>query len=176
MSYTTSSYPNYGASGYPTPKVPSGYQHAQLPNFTPQLMDLYNQQIQSLLGSGGGGLDFLSKLAMGSPEAFESMEAPAYTAFNKTLGQIGTRFSGLGARDSSAFENAVAGAGAELSENLAAKRNALRMQAIQSLLGQSQALYGAKPYENVLSPNQQSSNPFNTLLSGIGASLPFLFL
>lgn len=145
-----------GGSGNNQPKNKiSGYNTAQLPNFTPEMMNLF----QSLLGNIGGGAqqgsNFLSKLASGDEETFAGMEAPAMRNFEKFLGQAGTRFSDLGAQDSSYFENAVSGAGADLSQNLQSQRNVMQQQAIQSLLGNAQSLLGQKPYQNFMLPKQQ---------------------
>lgn len=155
-----------------SPQKISGYKTAQLPNFTPEMMNLF----QSLLGSFGqgaqGGSDFLSKLANGDEETFQGMEAPAMRNFEKFLGQAGTRFADLGAQDSSYFENAVSGAGADLSQNLQSQRNNMQQQAIQSLLNNSQQLLGQHPYQNFIGPNQQKQGTdwgglFGSLLSSI---------
>lgn len=146
-----------GSSGYnPNPKI-SGYKSAQLPTKSPEQMDLLNNLIQSLMGGGGleGGMDFLSKIAGGDQSYFDELEAPAHRQFEGLLGQIGTRFSHMGGRNSNAFENAVSGAGADLSENLQSQRMGLRNQAIQSLLQNSQQLLGINPHENVLAPKSQ---------------------
>lgn len=128
----------------------SGHKLKSIPNFTPQQMQLF----QSLLGGVGGGanagLGFLSKLAGGDESAFEQMEAPAYASFNKTLGQLGSRFSQFGAQDSSAFQNALSGAGSDLAQQLQGQRSQLQSDAISKLLGFSGQLLGQKPYENVL--------------------------
>ena len=120
----------------------SGYKTRNVPNFTPEQMQLFAKLLGGVQGGLGGGLDFLSQLAGGEEGAFEKAEAPAYSAFQKTLGQLGTRFAGLGALDSSAFQNATAGAGQELAENLASKRLGIQQSAIERLLGLSQNLLG----------------------------------
>lgn len=138
------------SSGYQQmPKV-SGYKNVQMPQYTPQQMQFF----QKLMGGVGGGLDqsmnYLQQMAAGDESMFEQMEKPAYTAFDKMLGQIGSRYSGMGARDSSAYENAMAGAGAEMAENLQAKRAQMQQSAIEKLLGMSESLLGQRPYENML--------------------------
>lgn len=128
----------------------SGHKLKSIPNFTPQMMKLF----ESLLGGAGGGanagLGHLSSLAAGEDSAFEQMEAPAYASFNKSLGQIGSRFSQFGAQDSSAFQNSVSGAGQDLAMNLQGQRSQMQNDAISKLLGFSTQLLGQKPYENVL--------------------------
>lgn len=156
MNYNSMAMQGMGPSGSTQPKQKiSGYTTAQMPNFTPEMMNLF----QSLLGSIGGGtnsgIDYLSKIAGGDEEAFGGMEQNAMNQFQKFLGQAGTRFSDLGAQDSSYFENAVSGAGADLTQNLQAQKAQMRQNAIDSLLGNSQKLLGQQPYQNFLAPKQQ---------------------
>lgn len=136
----------------------SGHNLKSIPNFTPQQMQLF----QSLLGGvgqgGNQGLGYLSKLAGGDEASFQQQEAPAYAAFNKSLGQIGSRFSQFGAQDSSAFQNAVSGQGQSLAENLKSQRSQTQQDAISRLLGFSNQLIGQRPYENVL---QKESGGFD---------------
>jgi phage-related protein len=162
-------YPAGGAT--PSSKI-NGYQQVKTPNFTNGQMKLFQQ----LLGSAGGGaekgLDFLSKLAGGDEAAFAQSEQPAYNAFNKNIGNIASRFSQAGGRNSSAFDNAVAGASAEMGQNLQANRASIQQQAIQSLLGQSNTLLGQKPYDNALLADAPDDSPdFGALLAQI---LPLL--
>ncbi len=132
----------------------SGYNIRNVPQFTPQMMQVFQQLLGSLQGGGGleGGVDFLSKLASGDEGAFEKAEAPAYSAFNKMAGQIGSRYSKLGARDSSSFQQAISGGSAQLSENLGEKRLGIQTGAIDKLLGLSEGLLGQRPYETSLDP------------------------
>ena len=146
------SYPSGGSAGS---QNIAGHKLKSVPNFTPQQMHLF----QSLLGGVGGGanqgLGYLSRLASGEEGAFEQQEAPAYSAFNKTLGQIGSRFSQYGAQDSSAFQNALSGAGSQLAQNLQGNRSQIQQDAINRLLGFSQSLLAQNPYENILQQNPQ---------------------
>ena len=142
---------NPGATGSPPPKTHvSGYKQKQIQQYTPEQMQLFQQMLESIMPGISGGTDFLSKLASGDQEAFDEYERPAFRDFEKLLGQIGTRFSHLGAQDSNYFENAVSGAGSELAENLASKRLDIRNKAIESLLSHSHTLLNQRPYENVL--------------------------
>ena len=135
----------------PTSNI-AGYKLRQTPQFTPQQMQLFQQLLGGVEGGGGleGGLGYLSQLAGGEEGAFQQAEAPAYSAFQKGLGQIGSRFSQLGARDSSAFQQAVSGSAAGLGEQLGAQRQGLQQSAIDRLLGLSQSLLGQRPYETQL--------------------------
>ncbi len=132
----------------------SGYNLRNVPQFTPQMMQIFEQLLGSLQGGGGleGGVDFLSQLAGGEEGAFEKAEAPAYSAFNKMAGQIGSRYSQLGARDSSSFQQAISGGAAQLSENLGEKRLGMQTSAIDKILGLSEGLMGQKPYDTSLEP------------------------
>jgi len=161
-------------AGYGAPRQNiAGYKQAQLPTMNPQ----QNQLFQSLLGANQGGAtagtDFLSKLAGGDQSIFQQMEAPAYTAFNKQIGELGSRFSHFGGRNSSGFENAAAGAAGDLGERIGANRSNLQMQAIQALLGQSNQLLNTNTFQNVLTPesHDQSGAQFMGLL---GKLLPIL--
>lgn len=159
-----------GPSGSASPRTAtSGYTARQLPNFTPEMMNLFKSLLGGAQGGAGGGLDFMSKLASGDESAFTSAEAPAYSAFNKTLGQLGSRFSQYGAQDSSAFQNATAGAGQDLAQNLQAQRLGLRQGAIDRLLGLSSSLLQQRPYENVLEQNPQGFD-WGGLIGGAAGS------
>lgn len=154
----------------PLPKI-KGYNVAQLPNLTPQLMNLL-QQLASGFGQGAGGAtDWLSRLASGDQSIFEEIEAPAYASFDKLLGNIANRFSNVGARDSSAFQGATAGAAGDLARNLASQRAGYRSDAVNSLLSNSQNLLQQRPYENIVAEKQQKNPWYNSLLQGLGQGI-----
>jgi hypothetical protein len=148
------------ASGYglkpQKTKIP-GYKQFQEPVMGPAQLSLLENMIAKLSGGIEGSADYLTKLASGDESMFQQLEKPAYTSFEKLLGQIGTRFSGLGARDSSYFENAVSGAGAEMAERLQSQRLGLRNQAIESLLNQSNSLLNQRPYQSHFFPKGESN-------------------
>lgn len=146
---------NPGPAGAAPPKSKiSGYKQHQISNYTPGQMNIFESLLGSLLPGIQGSGDFLAKLAGGDESMFQQLEAPANTQFQKLLGSIGTRFSDLGAQDSSYFENALAGEGAQMAERLQAQRLGLRSQAINALLGQSNQLLGAQPYSNLWQPKK----------------------
>jgi len=152
----------------PQGKVP-GYKVRNVPQFTPQQMQLFAKLLGGAQGGLGGGLDFLSGLASGDEGAFDQAEAPAYSAFQKSLGQIGSRFAGMGALGSSAFQNATSGAAQSLSENLGAQRLGLQQNAIERLLELSENLLGQRPYQTIL---QQKSPGFGSSIGkGLGSLL-----
>jgi hypothetical protein len=147
----------------------SGYNQVSTPNFTPQQMQLLQKLIGSIGGGAEKGLSKLSQIASGEEGAFEELEAPAYAAFNKNLGTLGSRFSQYGAGDSSAFQNAVSGAGAEMAQNLQGQRTQMQMDAIQKLLGFSTDLLGQKPYETSLLQKDKGTDWGEILSKAFGA-------
>lgn len=153
----------------------SGFKTRQLPNFTPEQMKLFSSLVGGVQGGAGKGLDLYSKLAGGDEGAFEQLEAPAYSSFQKSLGQIGSRFSGLGAMGSSAFQNATSGAAADLSERLQGQRMGIQQSAIDKLLGLSTSLLGQQPYENIQEQKRSGWDTAGDITSMIAKILP-LFL
>src|SRR5580658_8765737 len=88
-----------GAQQYGSPK---GFQ--KLPNFTPEMMQLF----QSLFGQLGPS-SRTARLAGGDESIFNEIEAPEYSKFTAGLGGLASKFSGMGgtgARKSSGFQNA----------------------------------------------------------------------
>lgn len=147
----------YGAQG-PTGKfsgdvVPKGYKTGQLQQFTPEQMQLF-QQLFSQVAPGS----FLQRLAGGDEGIFQEMEAPAMRQFQGTLGNIASKFSGmgLGGRRSSGFQNETSSAASNFAQELAANRQGLQRQAIQDLMGISSQLLSQKPYEKFLRKKQPS--------------------
>lgn len=150
--------------------TPSGYELSQVSNFTPQQMQLFQSLLGNLMPHLGGSLGFLGQLAGGQEAAFEKQEAPAYAAFNKAVGQLGSRYSGLGARDSSAFQNAIGGQASQLAQMLQGQRSQTQQNAIDRLLGLSGSLLSQRPYENILTPKDQGFD-FGSLLGTAGPAL-----
>ena len=154
----------------PNVNIP-GYDVTQIPNMPPELMQWLSQLVNGAQGGSLQGLQHLQKLASGDQSTFEQIEAPAYEGFQKTLGQIGSRFSGFGGRNSSAFQNAVSGAGSELAQNLASQRQGIQNTAIDKLLNFSQGLLNQKPYDTIAQPEQKGGMDIGAL---VGQLLPQL--
>lgn len=96
------------------------------------------------------GQQYLSGILSQSPEAMQQFEAPAMRQFNEEIVPgIAERFSGMGARNSSAFQQAMGQAGTGLAERLAAMRANLGMQATQQGLG-----YALTPFQQALQQQQ----------------------
>lgn len=139
-----------------------------IPQFTPQQMDLF-QRLLAAIGPGAEqGLGFLSQLAGGDEDIFSQLEAPAYSALERGLGQTASRFSQFGAQDSSAFQNALAGQSGQLAESLGAQRVGLQQQAIERLLGSTQDLLGQRPNQQFL---KQRRPGFGSFLGSAAGSL-----
>lgn len=157
----------------------SGYKLRNVPNYNPQQMQLFAKLLGPLLGGQGlsGGLDFLQGLAGGDESMFEQAEAPAYRAFNKQIGELGSRFAGFGSGslDSSAFQQATSGAAGELAENLQSKRLGLQTGAIERLLGLSQNLLQERPYDSFLEKKRSGWDTAGDVTSLLVKLLP-LFL
>ena len=156
-----------------------GLQTQRINNYTPQQNKLFKSLLSGINQGGGigAGLGRLGQLAAGSQEGFEQLEAPAYADFQKQLGQIGTRFSGLGARGSSAFQNASSGAASDLTQRLQAQRMGIQQQALQSLLGQSNSLLGQRPFDTIFQQQQPDQGfDWGSLLGGLGGAAGAAFL
>lgn len=143
--------PGYGSgklsSKWGGDKVPKGFKTAQLQQFTPEQQQLFSQQFGHL-----GPESYLSRLASGDQSQFEEMEAPAFRQFNEQIGNLSSRFSGmgLGARRSSGFQNTSTTAASNFAQDLASRRQQLQQQAINDLMGLSSTLLGQRPYERAI--------------------------
>lgn len=144
--------PQRGATGSGVrEKIPSGYKKASIQQFTPEQMELLSQMMENL-----GPDSFLSRLSKGDESLFEEMEAPAQRQFAQQQGSIASRFSnmGLGARNSSGFQNTMTQASSDFAEKLKSQRLQLRNQAVKDLMGMSNDLLNQRPYENTLVKKQ----------------------
>lgn len=145
-------------------KIPKGYEHGQLGQFTPEQMQLF----QSMFGQLGPD-SFLGKLASGDQSQFEQLEAPAWRQFQEAQGGLASRFSGagMGGRHSSGFQNAANQQSMDFASQLQSQRMGLQQQALESLMGMSNTLLQQRPYEQFLTPKK---TPFwqSLLQSGVG--------
>lgn len=138
----------------------------QIPQFTPEQMELF-KQLFGLVGPES----YLSKLAGGDESLFNQIEAPALKQFSGLQGNLASRFSGmgLGARNSSGFTNTMNQAGADFAQQLQSQRQNLQRQAIMDLMGISNSLLGQSPYESFLEKKQKGPSGFGGLLgAGLG--------
>jgi hypothetical protein len=128
-------------------KSQGGYRPAQLQQFSPEQMQLFQQMFGQL-----GPDSFLSRLAGGDEQMFNQIEAPAMRQFQGLQGNIASRFSGMGtgARRSGGFQRTMNQASSDFAQELQSQRMGLQRNAIQDLMGMSNQLLGQRPYENML--------------------------
>jgi hypothetical protein len=138
-------------------KIPSGYRAGQLQQFTPQQLKLFKQMFSRISPDSD-----LSKMAQGDEEYFDEMEAPELRRFNEIQGGLASRFSnmGMGARNSSGFQNTSTAAASNFSQDLASRRQALQRQARMDLMDMSNTLLNQKPYERILTEKRQKEPGF----------------
>lgn len=152
--------------------IPKNYDLAQLQQFDPMQKRLYGQQEQYL-----GPQSYLARLAGGEEGIFDEIEAPALRQFQALQGDIASRFSGmgLGGRKSSGFQNATNTATSEFVQDLASKRNELKRQALQDLMGFTDTILGQRPVDRSLVEKQQKQpkqSGWNAFASGLGGAIP----
>lgn len=143
-------------------KRPKGYDI--LSTLNPQQSQILQQLLGSLSGETGNiqrnplyqsGQSYLQGILGGDTEKFEK---PLMRQFNEQIVPgIAERFSSLGsgAQSSSAFQQALGGAGADLSERLGALRGGLQGQAANQALG-----YAQQPVSNLQSLLGMSTQAF----------------
>jgi len=126
------------------------------------------EQLLSMLGGPlSQGVGNASNLLSNDPNAIAAFQQPAITQFKQSIiPGIAERFSGLNAQSSSAFKNALGGAGATLTENLNAQRAQLQQGAFDQILKLLGVGLGSKPFENIARPAQDS--PYAGLAGEIG--------
>ena len=130
------------------------------------------------------GYEHLKNLLSNDPEAIRAFEAPALRQFNEQIiPGLTSKFSqfGAGGLQSSGFRNALAEQSRALTENLAAQRSGLQMQAIpralEFLQGPAQNLYNRAalglgvPGVNYVQPAPPQPGFFSNLAGGLGQGL-----
>jgi hypothetical protein len=166
----------YGARGAPAMsstggmqgnKIPKGYSQGQMSNFTPEMMQLFQQLMGNL-----GPDSYTSRLAGGDQSLFDEMERPALQQFSGIQGNLASKYSGggggrgaLGSRKSSGFQNDMSQASSNFAQDLQSKRQGLQRQAISDLQGMGNQLLGQRPYENYLT---KDTDFLSQLLGGSG--------
>lgn len=165
------SYSNLMPAQFRSGQGGGAYKSHAMAQMGPQQMGLLQQLLAQNQPGAAQGTGFLSQLAGGDEGAFQQAEAPAYSAFQRMINQIGTRFSGSGNRDSSAYDQAVTGAAGEMSQGLQSQRLGLQLGAIEQLLGQSDRLLGQRPYEQQLIAPRQRNNYLGQILGMTGGAL-----
>lgn len=144
----------------------------QVPTMSGGQQDFLSQLLSGIGAPMQMGMQNLSQLLSGSPEAIQAFQAPAMRQFNEQIVPgIAERFSGMGSGSlgSSAFGQQMGAAGAGLSENLAQMRSILQQNALSQLMGFGQMGLGTKPFENVYRPATQGF--IGGMAPGIGTAL-----
>jgi hypothetical protein len=116
----------------------------------PEQEGLYNQAIQSGMGSGAGGAfgtaaDYYRGLLSDNSADFQSQSAPMMRQYNEDIVPgLSEQFAGMGAGglSSSGFRNAQIQGGVDLSERLGSLRSQLRQYGAQGLQGIGQTGLG----------------------------------
>lgn len=137
--------------------TPASFQ--QVSRFTPQQTQGLNQILQQALGGIGQGFDF-QPIADQARAQFKEQTIPT----------IAERFTGLGAQRSSAFQEALGGAGAGLERDLAAQQGQFGLQRQNQFMNLLQM--GLQPqFDTTYQPEQPSDFMqflLPALLGGIG--------
>lgn len=163
--------PSVSGSGKTGTKVPKGYSLGQTQEFTPEQMQLFQQQFSHL-----GPDSYTSRLASGDQGMFAEMEAPALRQFSGIQGNIASRFSGGGggqgsmsSRRSSGFQNTMNAASSDFAQDLQSKRQTMQQQAIRDLMGYSNQILNQRPYEQQFA---EKPTPFwqELTLAGVNAA------
>lgn len=152
-------------------KAKGGYKPAQMQQFTPEQMNLFQQMFGQVSPDS-----YLSKLAGGDEGMFNQIEAPAMRQFQGLQGNIASRFSGMGsggARRSSGFQNTMNQASSDFASDLQSQRMGLQRNAIRDLMEMSGQLLGQRPNENYMI--KQEPGGFQQFLSqltgGVGTGI-----
>lgn len=154
----------------PSTKI-AGYNQVAIPKMDPQTMAFRESILQGIQPGVSNGLSRLSGLAGGDQSQFDALEKPAFEDFNRALGQIGSRYAGVGsgqmsARNSSAFQNETTGAAGDLAARLQSQRLGIQQNALSELMGLSKELLGNSPYEYGLMPQKKKRKWWETLIGG----------
>lgn len=158
----------------------------QISHFSPGQQQIFQQLLGQQAAGGlgsqplfGAATNLLQQILSGQDEGAAALQAPAMRQFQEQIiPGIAERFSGLGAgaQSSSAFQQALGGAGAGLAENLAAMGAQRQLGALPQALSFSQApfqqqmsLLGLSPFENILRPG--TGGFLGGLTPGLGQGL-----
>lgn len=155
---------------HPKTKI-KGYDLVQTPNMDQSSMDLRNQISQGIQPGLNTGISRLSQQASGDEGYFKGLEGRAFEDFQRGLGQIGSRYAGVGqgamsARNSSAFQNETTGAAGDLASKLSEQRLMLQQSALDDLIGLSDMIFKNQPYEFSLMEKQKKKKWWEKAIGG----------
>ncbi len=148
-----------------------GERTQQFSQLTPQQQGLQQQQIQGVSQQMPQMLQYLQQILSGDQGLMDQFQAPSRRAFREqTIPTIMERFTGMGAQESSGFQQALAGAGERLEEGLGAQQAQLKGDTVTQLM---QLLQGAqRPSFDTL---HTKATP-GVLQTGVESILPILAL
>lgn len=127
----------------------------QAPMYDEQRMQAFNDILQQAQSGNKNAFQYLNSILSDEEGAFEDFERPAMEQFQQqTVPSILERFSGAGARSSSALNQTLGQAGRGLSSDLAAQRSQLKNNAISQLLN-----YTGKGLQQTSMPYRQERQP-----------------
>lgn len=131
-----------------------------VPTMTPEQRKLFGDYLAKLGIPMEEGFKYLNSILSGSPEALEAYQAPYLRQFSEqTVPQLAEQFAGYsgghGGLSSSAFGQALGGAGASLQENLAAQKANLQSGAFSDLSNMLNLGFNTHPYQRM----QTQGNP-----------------
>jgi len=152
--------------GYGMMTMPNGSQAVQMPNFSPQQMQGYDQLFQQ----GQQGMQNMP------PANFGALKDMYTQNFNQnTIPGIMERFSGMGAggQRSSAFEQALGGAGAQMNTQMAGMEQGFNHQNRNQLMHMMQM--GGQPQYSWEGSKREpgfAENFGTSLMGGVSAAIP----
>ncbi len=147
-----------GATGGVTDLKGTGHKQIAAPQFTKEQVKRLQQMFSMTKPDSQ-----LGRLASGDQSQFGELEAPALQQFNQLQGGLASRFSGmggLGARNSSGFQNTANSAAQDFASQLQSQRLGIQNQARNDLFNMSRELLGQRPFQDVYTQNQPKQPGF----------------
>lgn len=153
----------------------------QYSTLNPEQRNLLSPLYSGLQGNNQQFSDILSQLLNYEPEGLEDMQAPALRQFEEeVVPSILERFAGSNSRASSGLNQALSGAGKNLTTDLASMRAQLlqqkpqiRSNALQTLLGYNQYLTNPNMTYNTLQPQSGGLSNLLGMLGGFAGNRLF---
>src|ERR1044071_6394499 len=153
-------------------KIPKGYSQYSLPTMGADQKHVYDMLRSQFQAGAGDVYQKLFGLAGGKSDMFEQLEAPALRQFQQQIAPgIAARSSGSGISNSSGMQNAIAGAGANLAENLQAQRMGLMERSMQNVLGLGDRLLGTQTQQFGLVQKENILRDIMQLLGSAGSQI-----
>lgn len=147
--------------------IPSGYNMYSLPTMGGGQKDIYDMIKGQVQGGYPDVFKNLLATARGDIPHFQEQEQYAQNMFNQQIAPgIANRYAGSGIGASSGMQNAIAGAGANLSSQLASQRSGLMQQAMHDVLGIGHNLLGMPTQEFGL-----QKSPWASILESLGGGI-----